>query len=37
MKIIKKIISFIQSMREAQYAATLARNGKIEEAQACYK
>lgn len=34
--ILKSILSFIQSMREAQYAATLARNGKIKEAQACY-
>lgn len=37
MKIIKSIVSFIQAIRKAQYAATLARNGKIKEAQACYK
>ena len=36
MKIIQAIVSFIQSMREANYAATLARNGKIKEAQDCY-
>jgi hypothetical protein len=36
MKIIKSILNFIQSMREAHYAATLARNGKIKEAQDCY-
>jgi hypothetical protein len=36
MKVIKAILSFIQSMREANYAATLARNGKIKEAQDCY-
>ena len=37
MKIIKSILSFIQSLREANYAANLARNGKIKESQACYK
>lgn len=37
MKIINTILSFIQSMREANHAANLARNGKIEESQACYK
>ena len=36
MKIINAILNFIQSMREAHYAATLARNGKIKESQACY-
>lgn len=36
MKIIQAIVSFIQSMREANYAANLARNGKIKESQACY-
>ena len=36
MKIINAILNFIQSMREAHYAATLARNGKIKEAQECY-
>lgn len=37
MKIINAIVSFIQGIREAQYAATLARNGKVKESQACYK
>lgn len=37
MKIIHVIVSFIQSIREANYAATLARNGKIKESQACYR
>ena len=36
MKILKFILSFIQSMREANYAANLARSGKIKELQACY-
>lgn len=36
MKIINKIIGFICAMREANYAANLARNGKIKESQACY-
>ena len=36
MKIVKSILNFIVELREAQYAATLARNGKIKEAQACY-
>ena len=37
MKIIQSVLSFIRSMREANYAANLARNGKIKESQACYK
>jgi len=37
MKIIKKIWSFLLDMAEAKYAADLARNGKIKEAQAIYK
>jgi hypothetical protein len=36
MKIIHAIVDFIQSIREANYAANLARNGKIKESQACY-
>lgn len=32
----KKIWAFIQAIREANYAANLARNGKIKESQACY-
>jgi hypothetical protein len=36
MKIIHSILNFIQSLREANYAANLARNGKIKEAQDCY-
>jgi hypothetical protein len=36
MKLLKSILSIIQSLREANYAANLARNGKIKEAQACY-
>ena len=36
MKLLTSILSFVQSMREANYAATLARNGKIKESQACY-
>lgn len=35
-KIIRKILDTIQSIREANYAATLARNGKTKEAQNCY-
>lgn len=37
MSIIKSIVSFIQAIRRANYAATLARNGKIEEAQSYYR
>lgn len=37
MKIIHAIVSFIQTIREANYSATLARNGKIKEAQARYR
>ena len=36
-KIIRKILDTIQWIREANYAATLARNGKIKEAQAEYQ
>lgn len=36
-KIIKSIIGFIQSIRRANYAANLARNGKIKEAQSYYR
>ena len=34
--LVKAIIGFIQAMREANYAANLARSGKTKEAQACY-
>ena len=37
MSIITKIINFINAVRKANYAANLARNGKIKEAQACYR
>jgi hypothetical protein len=37
MKIIKQVWTFLLDMAEAKYAADLARNGKIEEAQAIYK
>lgn len=37
MSIINKIINCINTIREANHAATLARNGKIKEAQACYR
>ena len=37
MKIVRSILSFIQWIRDANYAANLARNGKIKESQACYK
>lgn len=36
-KFIKLILDTIQWIREANYAATLARNGKTKEAQAAYK
>ena len=36
-KLVQKILDTIQWIREANYAATLARNGKIKEAQAEYK
>lgn len=32
----KSILNFIKALRHANYAANLARNGKIKEAQACY-
>ena len=35
-KIIQNILDTIQWIREANYAANLARNGKIKESQACY-
>ena len=37
MKIINAILGFIYGIRKANYAANLARNGKIKESQACYK
>ena len=37
MKIIRSILNFIQAIREANHAANLARNGKIQESQACYR
>ena len=37
MKFIQSIIDVVQWIREANYAATLARNGKIKEAQAEYR
>lgn len=37
MKLLKSIWSFFESMREAKYAAELARNGKVKESQAIYK
>lgn len=37
MQLIKSIWSFVESIREASYAANLARNGKIKESQAYYK
>ena len=33
MKIINAVICFIQGIRQANYAATLARNGRVKEAQ----
>jgi hypothetical protein len=35
--VLKSILSFIYWIREANHAADLARNGKIEQAQDCYK
>jgi hypothetical protein len=37
MKLIKNVLSFIDSIRTASYAANLARNGKIKESQAIYR
>lgn len=37
MKIIRSIVQFVQWIRQANYSANLARNGKIKEAQAAYK
>jgi hypothetical protein len=37
MKLFQSIWSFVESIREASYAANLARNGKIKESQAFYK
>lgn len=37
MSIINSIVSFIQAIRRANYAANLARNGKIKEAQSYYR
>jgi hypothetical protein len=36
-KIINSIYDFLCACGKAKYAANLARNGKIKEAQACYK
>jgi hypothetical protein len=36
-KIINSIYDFLYACGKAKYAANLARNGKIKEAQACYK
>jgi hypothetical protein len=36
-KIINSIYSFFCACGKAKYAANLARNGKIKEAQACYR
>ena len=35
-KLVQKILDTIQWIREANYAATLARNGQIKRAQDCY-
>jgi hypothetical protein len=37
MKFIQSIVNLVQWIREANHSATLARNGKIKEAQAAYK
>ena len=37
MKFIQSILNTIQWIRQANYSATLARNGKIKEAQSAYK
>lgn len=37
MKFIQSIINAVRWIREANYAATLARNGKIKESQSCYQ
>ena len=37
MKFIRSILNTIQCIRQANYSATLARNGKIKEAQAAYR
>jgi hypothetical protein len=37
MKLIKIVLSFIDSIRTAGHAANLARNGKIKESQAIYR
>jgi hypothetical protein len=37
MKLLKSIYSFFCAIGQAKYAANLARNGKIEEAQALYR
>jgi hypothetical protein len=36
MKLLSSIWNFIVAVREANYAANLARNGKIKQAQSCY-
>jgi hypothetical protein len=37
MKLLKSIYSFFCAIGQAKYAADLARNGKIKEAQALYR
>jgi hypothetical protein len=37
MKLLKTIYSFFCAIGQAKYAADLARNGKIKEAQALYR
>jgi hypothetical protein len=37
MKFIQSILRTVQWIRQANYSATLARNGKIKEAQAAYR
>ena len=37
MKLLKSIYSFFCAIGKAKYAADLARNGKIKEAQALYR
>lgn len=37
MKFIQSVLCTIQWIRQANHSATLARNGKIKDAQAAYK
>jgi hypothetical protein len=37
MKFVQSIVEAIQWIREANHSATLARNGKIKEAQEAYR